>query len=283
MSKRGTWLAVLAGLAALGCTVISGVAGLHEVNCAADCGAPETADAPAFVPETDAPSSDDGGEAGIDSGAPDGGSLDDGSPDAAAEAMPPLIFDEEFDGGSLDTTSRWTAAGSGSWGIDGGVGVQVVPDATASLLYAQAFTQGGDYHIIARMASGGPFVPNQDLATEIAFRVDPTLDAGALPTCYHCNVDLFLNQLVIQETSSSGTPILASATLPFPTGFELSTPFVLDTLVSGTNATCSVTFDGLGQLGSVSTSALARPTGSFGLKTYASTATFFYFRVYATQ
>jgi hypothetical protein len=189
-----------------------------------------------------------------------------------------LIFDEEFDGGSFNP-NKWTIVGDGVWSIDGGTGLQSDPNATASLAYANGFAPATNYHIVARMRSTGPFGRGNDLAPEIAFRIDPEEDGGGIPANYSCAFDLLMNQLFLQ---SSHLPI-ASTPFSLPSGFDLATPFVLDAVVTGSDVTCTVTVDGLGLLATASTNQLARLSGPFGLKTYETTAQFFYFRVYSTN
>ncbi len=191
-----------------------------------------------------------------------------------------LIFDEEFDGGTIDTTNKWVVMGDGTWTITNGYGEQTNGNAKETLMYAKNFTTATDYHIVARMHSTGPFIPNQDLAPEICFRTDPSVITSGIPQTYHCNMDLYFSQLIIQSTA----PVpgdLATTNLSLPGNFNDGTWFVLDAVVSGSNVTCTVTVDGLGLIGTVSTTQASRLAGSFGLKTYDTAAEFQYIRVYA--
>jgi hypothetical protein len=230
------------------CTLISGVGSLHETDGSAD-----------------------GGAIALDAGdAPhrDGQTFDGGAT---------LLFDEEFDGGALDTTTKWTVAGKGVWSIMGGHGVQSNPNVD-TMLYAQGFTTATNYHIVARMWSTGPFDAGYDLAPEVVFRVVPSIDAGGLPEDYRCNMDLFYDQLYIQR-QSGGT--LGTKSFKLPMGFDLGTPFVLEAVVTGNSVTCTVTMDTLGVVATLKSTALTQLTGTFGLKTYHSSTEFQYFRVYA--
>jgi hypothetical protein len=196
----------------------------------------------------------------------------DAGTDGDASGAP--IFDEEFDATVLDP-SRWVMAGDGVWSIDGGTGLQSNSNARSALLYARAFADASNYHIAARMRSTGPFGEGHDLAPEIAFRVDPSADGG-FPDNYNCAFDLMMNILFLQADNVA----LATTAFSFPPGFDAGTPFVLDAVVSGTSATCTVTVDGLGKVATVGTNQLTRASGSFGLKTYDTAAQFYYFRVY---
>ena len=206
-------------------------------------------------------------------------SLTNASDSAAADAGEMLVFDEEFDGSVLDPT-KWVVAGDGDWSIDGGTGIQSNADALAAMIYARDFAQAGDYHIVARMRSTGPFGGTNQLAPEIAFRVDPLVDAGGIPDSYHCEFNLAMNQLILDQTTPNNDPGFASVQVTVSSSYQ-ATPFVLDAVVSGHDVTCTLTVDGLGPVGVVTTPMLGRLTGSFGLKTYDTTAQFFYIRVYA--
>jgi hypothetical protein len=203
----------------------------------------------------------------------------DGGPEAAPDTGT-LIFDEEFDGAVLDD-SKWVIAGNGKWSIEAGRGIQSNGQTLTSMIYAKEFVDAGNYHIIARMRSTGPFGEGHALAPEIAFRVTPSVDAGGIPEDYHCDFNLLMNQLILDQTTPGVSPDFAIVAASVPSDFDAGTPFVLDLLVSGTNATCTLTVDALGSM--AMTTALTLPTGSFGLKTYDTAAQFYYFRVYAAD
>jgi hypothetical protein len=204
-----------------------------------------------------------------------------GGGDAGADAGM-LLFDEEFDGAVLDL-NKWAVAGDGVWSIDGGTGVQSNSNTTTSMIYARAFVAATDYHIVTRMRSTGPFGQGLHLAPEIAFRVDPTVDAGGIPETYRCDFDLFQSQLIFGQTAANNAPDLVTADIVVPSNFDEGTPFVFDAVVSGAGVTCTVTVDNLGVVGRLSTNLLGVGMGSFGLKTYDTSAQFFYFRVYAAD
>jgi hypothetical protein len=199
---------------------------------------------------------------------------------ADSDAGEVLLFDEEFDGSVLDP-NKWVVAGDGVWSIEGGTGIQSNGDALAAMIYARDFNEATDYHIVARMRSTGPFGGTNQLAPEIAFRVDPTTDAGGIPDSYHCEFNLAMSQLILDQTTPSNAAGFASVTVNVSSIYQ-ATPFVLDAVVTGHAVTCTLTVDGLGSVGVVTTTMLTRPNGSFGLKTYDTTAQFFYFKVYAT-
>jgi hypothetical protein len=205
------------------------------------------------------------------------------SPDAAADGGK-LIFDEEFDGATL-ASDRWVIAGNGDWSIEAGTGIQSNGQTLTSMIYAKEFVDAGNYHIVARMRSTGPFGRDQQLAPEIAFRVDPAVDAGGIPETYHCDFNLLFEQLILDQTTPGVSKDFALDSLTVPAGFDAGTPFALDLLVSGNTATCTLNVDGLGSgsAGMVQTHQLSRRTGSFGLKTFDTAAQFFYFRVYAVE
>jgi hypothetical protein len=199
--------------------------------------------------------------------------------DAATDAGT-LIFDEEFDGGALDP-DKWIVAGNGDWSIAGGVGIQSNPNTTTSMIYAAKFEAATDYHIVARMQSTGPFDEghNLALAPEVAFRVEPGVDADGIPDSYHCDFNLLLKELILDQTTPTNAPGFATAPANLPADFDEATPFVLDVVVKDGSATCTLTIDGL--TSTISTMGdLTRPVGSFGLKTFQTAAKFFYFRVY---
>jgi hypothetical protein len=195
-----------------------------------------------------------------------------------------LLFDEEFDAAPLDLTKKWVVAGNGAWSIEGGTGIQSNPSTTTSMIYAKEFVGAADYHIVARMRSTGPFGQGYALAPEIAFRVDPTVDAGGIPESYHCDFNLLQDQLIVDQTTPNNTAGFGSVDADVPAADE-TMPFVLDAVVSGDAVTCTLTVDGLdsGTVETVTTNQLERLTGSFGLKTYQTSAQFFYFRVYAAK
>jgi hypothetical protein len=253
------------------CTLLSGVASLREVDGSSDGGATRPSEA-----AVDATQRDASGDTLVPIDARSD-IVDSRPTDAPTDAGPMLIFDEEFEGGTLNTTTKWTASGDGVWSIEDGHGVQsrVTP---SDMLYATSFGAATNYHIYSRMRSTGPFDAGLDLAPEIVFRVEPGVDASGLPANFRCNMDLSVDELLIQQTPG-GSTALKGFTLP--SGFDRSTPFVLDALVDGDTVTCTVTMDTLGVLASVMTSAVTVPSGSFGLKTYDTTAEYEYFRVYA--
>jgi hypothetical protein len=127
-------------------------------------------------------------------------SLTNASDSAGADAGETLLFDEEFDASVLDS-DKWVVAGDGVWSIEGGTGIQSNGDALAAMIYARDFTAAGDYHIVARMRSTGPFGGINQLAPEIAFRVDPLVDAGGIPDSYHCEFNLAMHQLILDQTT----------------------------------------------------------------------------------
>ncbi len=191
-----------------------------------------------------------------------------------------LIFDEEFNESSLDTTTKWAVTG-GVWDISGGQGHQTDGNSTTAVMYAQGFGNLSDYHIVARMRSTGPFGIGQDLAPELAFRIDPGVNVQGVPELYDCDFDLLQDQLMILGQLPSGPGPVAMVPVPVPGSFDPGTPFVLDVVVKGTSVTCKLTVDGLGQIATVSTTMLTVPRGTFGLKTYTTSAAYDYFRVYA--
>jgi len=277
---RAGGYALLLGLVCFAgaCTLISGVASLSEVD-----GSSEGGPIPHSDGADDAPQRRDA-EADMRVPVDAGSDIVDAHPtDARVEATTDasvdsaLIFDEEFDGGVLNTTTKWTPSGDGAWSIQGGEGVQTSVTGN-DMLYATAFSGATNYHIFARMRSTGPFDAGLDLAPEIVFRVQPGIDASGLPSNFRCNMDLFFDELLIQQ-SPGGTPATQDFTLP--PDFDLSTPFVLDALVDGDSVTCTVTVDTLGVVATVTTSAVTVPSGTFGLKTYETMAEFEYVRVYA--
>ncbi|HEY1960500.1 MAG TPA: hypothetical protein VGH28_33045 [Polyangiaceae bacterium] len=206
---------------------------------------------------------------------------DDGGADASDADAGNLIFDEEFDGGTLDTTNKWVVGGDGNWFIQNGLGEQSNGSSSTAILYAQGFATATDYHIVTRMHSTGPFDAGQDLAPEIAFRIDPTQMAFGVVTNVRCNVDLQQNQLLIQATTTTLNTTLDTTNLPIPPNFDASTWFVLDAVVTGSAAKCTVTFDGNLPTVAVTTNQLPIASGPFGLKTYTTQAEFAYFRVYS--
>ena len=221
---------------------------------------------------------------------PDGATLDapNGSDASMMADSPPedasdggtLLFDEEFDGGSLDP-NKWVIVGDGNWSVQNDYGEQTNGNATETLIYAKNFTSATDYHIVARMHSTGPFDAGHDLAPEIAFRTDPSAMIVGIPETFHCNFDLFESQLLIQATTPAFSGTFTQVGLTLPNGFDDGTWFILDVLAQGANVTCTLTVDGLGQIATATYNALPRLTGSFGLKTYDTAAEFAYFRVYS--
>jgi len=199
-------------------------------------------------------------------------------PDAQGSDGGTLIFDEEFDGGTLDP-NKWVTAGNGNWSIQGGFGEQTSGGASEALIYAKSFTSATDYHIVARMHSTGPFDAGNDLAPEVCFRTDPSVlvTSASVPETFHCNVDLLTDDLLLQHTDQSPGTFNQTAFAP-PSSAGVW--FVIDVVAKGSSVTCTATVDGVGQVATVSFGALPRLTGSFGLKTYDTAAEFAYFRVY---
>lgn len=216
-------------------------------------------------------------EGGVDAKPPSDAQPGDVAPPNDAGAT--LLFDEEFDAG-LDN-QKWVPTGDGTWSISGGFGEQSNGNAQETLMYAAKFTTATDYHIVARMHSTGPFNANHDLAPEICFRTDPSVYTVGIPETYHCNFDLQANNLQIDKTEPNVANSVAITNLTLPNNFDAGTWFVIDAVVQGTNVVCTLTIDGLGQVGSVSYNNVARGVGSFGLKTYETSAEFAYFRAYS--
>jgi hypothetical protein len=189
-----------------------------------------------------------------------------------------LIFDEEFDGGTLDTTNKWVVTGDGVWSIQNGYGEQTNGSTSATLMYAKNFVSATDYHIVTRMHSTGPFA-GQDIAPEIAFRVDPSGTKYNIPFNGRCNVDVQAYLLYLQITTSSTDTTIDSTPIPVPSNFDQGTWFVIDAVIKGNTIKCTVTIDNLTPV-SVSGTSFPIAAGSFGLKTYDTMAEFAYFRVY---
>lgn len=213
------------------------------------------------------------GDAAPSDGAPPGDSSDAG--DAGT-----LLFDEEFDGGTLDTTNKWVVTGDGNWFIQNGYGEQTNGNSSATLIYAKNFVAAADYHIVTRMHSTGPFDAGHDLAPEIAFRIDPSQTKYNIPLNGRCNVDFQANVLYLQLTTSQNDVTVDTTPLPISSNFDQSTWFVIDAIISGGNIKCTVTIDNLTPVSVVGTN-FPIASGSFGLKTYDTMAEFAWFRVYA--
>jgi hypothetical protein len=211
---------------------------------------------------------------------PDAADASDAADAADAFDAGTLIFDEEFDGGTLDM-NKWVAAGDGTWTIQGGYGAQTNGNANEAILYAKNFTSATDYHVVARMHSTGPFNSGNDIAPEIAFRTNPGTTIYGIPETYHCNADFYYSQLILQATEPPSGFDLATVNITLPKNFNEGTWFVLDLTVQGSNATCTLTIDGLGLVGTATTTSLTRLAGSFGLKTYQTATEYQYFRVYS--
>ncbi len=201
------------------------------------------------------------------------------TPDGAPET---LLFDEEFDGGTLDLADKWTALGNGAWSIQNGHGEQTNPHATLSLIYATHFTTAANYHISTRMHSTGPFDAGLDLAPEIIFRVNPEVDAGGGNIeIYQCDFDLPGLELDLLWVTPTGDQYVDREAVTVPANFDVATPFVLDAIVNNDAVNCSLTIDGVAAVTHALSTGLIAPVGSFGLKSYTTDVEYEYFRVNA--
>jgi hypothetical protein len=131
------------------------------------------------------------------------------------------------------------------------------------------------------MQSTGPFDAGNDLAPEIVFRLDPSVDAGGIPETYQCNFDLVYDQLAIFSATPELTSSISQVNVTPPASFTQATPFVLDVVVTGEDVMCTLTIEPAGVVATVSASGLTRTMGTFGLKTFTTTAAYEYFRVYS--
>lgn len=199
---------------------------------------------------------------------PDGSTVDGDGGDASD-----LIFADEFTGAGLG--ADWAVLGDGAWTAGGGEVTQEDQDSNLAAIVVPRFAELRDYRVMARMrhrqsaGTGG--------AMEIAFRVDMS---GTNPM-YICNWEPKSRLFILMRSLNgvAGVP-LVEFTVAEPPGYTPDMPVTMEVIVKGDAISCHL-LEIPAAVATVTDATLAR--GTFGLKTYALSASFDYLRVYAVR
>ncbi len=209
-----------------------------------------------------------------DSTASDGGTLlppEDGNSPPAPDAGERLLFDDEFDASAL--SSDWTVV-AGNWAVSGGTAAQTDASAGLAFMFVPSLAPLDDYRVVTSMRQLGG---SPGGAIEIDFRVQPTPPHAQ----YICNWEPNDREFLIMYTNpGADSLVLVDVAVPAPPGYDPNMAITMELVVHGDSIRCRL-LEIPGAVGAISDSRLSG--GSVGLKTYAMSATFDYFRVYEAK